>query len=119
MQDSPPFPAAGAQRLVYLDGLRGWMALIVVLHHLFGDWLLTPAELAHHGTGWAAALYKWTPLGIVTDGQQAVFVFFAISGIALTYPVLRSSAPDRTLAGMAIWRYPRLAVPILVSCALA
>ncbi|HTR88068.1 MAG TPA: acyltransferase [Reyranella sp.] len=111
--------SAGPGRLAYLDGLRGWMALVVVLHHLFASWLMAPAELRRHGAGWVASLFKWTPLGSATDGLQAVFIFFAISGVALTYPVLRSARRDRTLAGMAVWRYPRLAVPVLASCAVA
>ena len=59
---------------------------------------------------------KWTPLGVASDGIQAVYVFFVISGVALSYPVLRAANPDRMLAAMALYRYPRLTVPILVSC---
>lgn len=109
----------GPSRLLYLDGLRGWMALIVVFSHLFRVWLLDPATLAARGDHWLPFWLKWTPLGLLTDGLQAVYVFFVISGVALSYPILRSSHPDRTLLGMAIYRYPRLTVPILASSLIA
>src|SRR6202000_140535 len=42
----PPVPIPReATRLAYLDGLRGWMALVVVLTHLFASWLLLPPQL--------------------------------------------------------------------------
>jgi peptidoglycan/LPS O-acetylase OafA/YrhL len=113
---NPPSSVAVASRLTYLDGLRGWMALFVVFAHLFRSWLLEPRELASHGADWPLFWLKWTPVGVVTDGVQAVYVFFVISGIALTYPILRSQRPDRTLVAMAVYRYPRLTVPILASC---
>lgn len=106
-------------RLTYLDGLRGWMSLVVVLAHLFAFWLMSPAQLEQRGVGWAVELFRWTPLGVVMDGLQAVYIFFAISGLALTYPVLRSAQPDRALFSMAVFRYPRLTVPILASCSIA
>lgn len=106
-------------RLTYLDGLRGWMSLVVVLAHLFAFWLASPAQLEHQGAGWLVDVFRWTPLGVMMDGLQAVYVFFAISGLALTYPVLRSARPDRTLFSMAVFRYPRLTMPILVSCSIA
>jgi peptidoglycan/LPS O-acetylase OafA/YrhL len=112
----PPAPPTGSSRLLYLDGLRGWMALVVVLSHLTRTLLLDPPQLSAHGIDRLAFWLKWTPLGVVTDGVQAVYVFFVISGVALSYPVLRASNPDRTLAAMALYRYPRLTVPILASC---
>jgi peptidoglycan/LPS O-acetylase OafA/YrhL len=37
----------------------------------------------------------------------------------LRSPILRSSHPDRTLFGMAVYRYPRLTVPMLASSLIA
>lgn len=87
------------------------MALAVVLSHLFRTWLL-----AARGGDWLVPWLKWTPLGVATDGLQAVFAFFVISGVALSYPVLRACDRGRALAAMALYRYPRLTVPILASC---
>ena len=111
-------PPTGSSRLLYLDGLRGWMALIVVLSHLSRTLLLDPSQLSTHGGEWLFFWLKWTPLGVATDGIQAVYVFFVISGVALSYPVLRAANPGRTLATMALYRYPRLTVPVLASCLL-
>ncbi len=106
----------GPSRLAYLDGLRGWMALVVVLNHTFASWLLFPPQLAAFDSTWMLAPIRWTPLGPMLDGFQAVYVFFFISGVAISYPILRSLTPGRTLWAMAIYRYPRLTVPILASC---
>jgi peptidoglycan/LPS O-acetylase OafA/YrhL len=91
------------------------MALFVVFAHLFRNWMLGPRELEQHGAEWLFFWLKWTPLGVLTDGVQAVYVFFVISGIVLSYPILRSHRPSRTLVAMAVYRYPRLTVPILAS----
>ena len=117
---SPDRPRAkAAERLEYLDGLRGWMALVVVLTHIFVTYLLEAKQLEAHGADWLNLLFDWTPLGALGNGKQAVYIFFAISGVALSYPVLRSATPTATLAAMAAYRYPRLMIPMLVSCILA
>jgi peptidoglycan/LPS O-acetylase OafA/YrhL len=90
----------------------------VVLAHLCRTLLLDPPQLSAHGGDWLVFWLKWTPLGVATDGVQAVYVFFVISGVALSYPVLRATNAGRTLAAMALYRYPRLTVPILASCLL-
>jgi peptidoglycan/LPS O-acetylase OafA/YrhL len=95
------------------------MALVVVFSHLFQIWLLDLRELQHHNAAWLSEAFYWTPLGPMMDGLQAVFVFFVISGLAVTYPVLKARERGRTLAIMTIYRYPRLALPTLTSCVLA
>jgi peptidoglycan/LPS O-acetylase OafA/YrhL len=114
-----PATSRVAPRLAYLDGLRGWMALVVVFSHLLRTWLLAPVQLDRYGARSLVDLFNWTPLGSMTDGIQAVFVFFAISGLAITYPILRSPQRPRTLTIMAVYRFPRLAVPVFASCLLA
>ncbi len=91
------------------------MSLIVVINHLFVSFLISPGQLEHVGAGWLIDVFRWSPLGVAMDGMRAVYVFFTISGIALTYPILRARQPDRMLVGMAVYRYPRLVVPILAS----
>src|ERR1700733_11828236 len=60
-----------------------------------------------------------SPLYLLIDGIFAVQIFFVISGVALSIPVLMSANPNHTLAEMAIFRYPRLVIPIAASCLLA
>jgi peptidoglycan/LPS O-acetylase OafA/YrhL len=113
----------GTGRLGYLDGLRGWMALAVVFAHLFQIWLLSDAQLKRFDVEWISRAIPhaihWTPLGAMMDGLQAVFVFFVISGLAITYPILRSAQPSLTTFRMALYRYPRLMVPVLASSLLS
>ncbi len=97
-----PSPSAPNPRLIYLDGLRGWMSLIVVINHPFVSFLISPGQLEHVGAGWLIDVFRWSPLGVAMDGMQAVYVFFTVSGIALTYPILRARQPDRMLVGMAV-----------------
>jgi peptidoglycan/LPS O-acetylase OafA/YrhL len=121
-----PEPASGtpAGRERGLDGLRGVAALVVVVHHLL---LVVPglaALLDVDGRGARspeAASAEWwlfrTPLRLVWAGHEAVLLFFVLSGLVLTLPVLASVRPD--------WRryYPRrlvrLYVPVWASLVLA
>jgi peptidoglycan/LPS O-acetylase OafA/YrhL len=74
------------QRVGWLDGLRGIAAMQVVLLHYACVFL--PAigfqrpGLAHFG--WESAFIR-TPLSFLFDGASAVYLFFIMSGVALTY----------------------------------
>lgn len=74
------------KRLAWMDGLRGLAAMQVVLSHYVNAFfpaigLLRP-ELAHYG--WETYFIK-TPLSLPFDGTAAVYLFFIMSGTALTY----------------------------------
>ena len=93
-------------RIGFLDGLRGWGSVFVLLYHVFSDGLpidkVTAARL---------------PLLVPFNGQLAVMVFFIVSGFALSFRHLRDGRIDqlaRTTAG----RYFRLAIPVFVACLL-
>ncbi|TFC87658.1 acyltransferase [Cryobacterium sp. TmT2-59] len=101
-------------RLTSLDGLRGVAAVIVLLHHSL---LLVPALAAPYYTNQAVGAqwsFAWwmvhTPFHLLWEGKGAVFIFFVLSGIVLTLPVLRS---DR-FSWIAFYpqRLARLYVPI-------
>ncbi|RBY86135.1 acyltransferase [Blastococcus sp. TF02A-26] len=92
----PAGPIRDVARLRALDGLRGVAALVVVVHHLL---LVLPAVSdvvdvdgtgAEQPTAWSA---QWwlarTPLRLVWAGEEAVLLFFVLSGLVLTLPVLR------------------------------
>jgi peptidoglycan/LPS O-acetylase OafA/YrhL len=108
-----------AERLHFLDGLRGWASCAVVMSHTFQTWLINPIFMAEHDLTGVLTFINWTPLGIAMDGTLAVYVFFAISGVALTYPVLTSKHPMQALSVMTLVRYPRLTIPIAASSLIA
>lgn len=106
-------------RLAPLDGLRGVAALVVVFHHAL---YTVPAFPGTPGSGSAPAgspmwWISYTPLKLATAGVEAVIVFFVLSGLVVTLPVVRQRGFD--------WvayfprRVVRLMVPVLASVLLA
>lgn len=88
-------------RLDYLDGIRGWAALIVVFGHTMGGLIaINNPELVNH---------QWTYF--FTNAHLAVLVFFVLSGYVLSVSVIYSS--KRNLSVSVISRYFRLLIPIL------
>jgi len=94
--------SAKQSRIEYLDGLRGWGAVVVFFFHLV-YMFLADAE--------PALAPIW--LNFLLDGPFAVLVFFVISGFALSHANLQPLSRDLQLAATA--RYFRLAIPILVT----
>jgi peptidoglycan/LPS O-acetylase OafA/YrhL len=97
-------------RYTELDSLRGIAALTVVFHHFrymqIGDGRLT---------GWHKILHLVTsPL---TAGRQAVFLFFALSGLVLSLPYLRRKGQDYPT--FLIRRVLRIYAPYLFALGLA
>ncbi|CAN5280164.1 acyltransferase [soil metagenome] len=80
------------QRLPQLDGLRGVAALIVVFHHSMLLSASFAATYMRNGDIPAVGSALWfltaTPLKFLTAGGEAVILFFVLSGIVLTLPVL-------------------------------
>jgi peptidoglycan/LPS O-acetylase OafA/YrhL len=104
-------PAAGndgrpAARLTFLDGLRGWAAVAVLLFHVF-ILVFPPSIFA------AVTLRKF----VLFNGAFAVMLFFVISGFALSAPFV-ASASRKTILRLAAGRYFRLAIPVFAACAL-
>jgi peptidoglycan/LPS O-acetylase OafA/YrhL len=97
----------GAVRLHFLDGLRGWAAVVVLLHHLFVDGLPANSFMADRAL-WAKVFFL--------NGPLAVGVFFVISGFSLSIRYLQTG-DGRALGRMAAARYVRLALPIFAICA--
>ncbi len=96
--NAPLTPAT--PRLEYLDGLRGWAALMVVLSHLLG-------QFARHNSD----LYSSRLVRLVSDGHFAVLVFFVLSGTALSLRYTRRPQP-LALGWLVAARYVRIVVPI-------
>ena len=101
VSDAASTPPAGTPpRLEYLDGLRGWASLMVVLSHVWG-------QFARHNS----AFYSSTPLRLISDGHFAVLIFFVLSGTALSLRFTRRPQPV-ALVWLVAARYVRLVVPI-------
>ena len=71
----------GTTRLRFLDGLRGWAAVVVLLHHVFIDGLPANALMADRSL-WAKVFFL--------NGTLAVSVFFVISGFSLSIRYLET-----------------------------
>jgi peptidoglycan/LPS O-acetylase OafA/YrhL len=81
----------GPGRIPALDGLRGVAALVVVVHHaLLASSIALAGIYRDEGTpsGLSGALVD-TPLSLLWDGREAVFVFFVLSGFVLAVPYAR------------------------------
>jgi peptidoglycan/LPS O-acetylase OafA/YrhL len=96
------------RRFAFLDGLRGWAAVVVLLHHVFIDGLPANAVMADRGL-WAKVFFL--------NGTLAVCVFFVISGFSLSVRYLQTG-DSHALGRMAAARYLRLAIPIAAVCAI-
>lgn len=96
-------PAAPG-RMHTLDGLRGWAALAVVVHHCVWE---TFGAL-HPG-------FRNLLTGVL-NGELAVDVFFILSGAALSAPAFQTD-PGAALRTLAARRYLRLTLPIAATSA--
>ncbi|WP_354264201.1 acyltransferase [Bradyrhizobium sp. GM2.2] len=92
-------------RLKFLDGLRGWAAVFVLLYHVFCESIPFDAEFGER-------LQSLLPF----SGAIAIFIFFLVSGFSLSYNYLLT-ADAKAWVRIAGGRYARLAVPIFFACA--
>jgi peptidoglycan/LPS O-acetylase OafA/YrhL len=104
--DAEPTGRPAPERLAELDGIRGWASLMALLYHALPEvnrGVLPELESA--------------PATMLFDGPLAVQVFFILSGAALSAGYLHSGDIGivRTLA---VRRYFRLTIPILMASAL-
>lgn len=109
----------GLRPTAYLDGLRGFAALLVVIHH----WADAVHNRPGYGYGQTHEDYDLMKLPIIRliygSGHAMVCVFFIISGYALAYKPVehihakRYDALLRNLASSIVRRTPRLMLPAL------
>ncbi|ACC71046.1 acyltransferase [Paraburkholderia phymatum] len=103
-----PTSAATKQvgRVEEIDGIRGWAALCVVVFHVC---LETFSKLHPHFVNPSSFFFF--------DGPMAVYVFFILSGDALSTPFL-STEKKSLLDKMVVKRYFRLVAPIAIMTAI-
>jgi len=95
-------------RCRFLDGLRGWAAVVVLFHHTFVDGLPANSVMATRAI--------WAPVFFLSGGL-AVSVFFVVSGFSLSIRYLETG-DEKGLVRLAAGRYVRLALPIFTICAI-
>jgi peptidoglycan/LPS O-acetylase OafA/YrhL len=95
-------------RALEIDGIRGWASFSVLLYHTFHE--MFTRLLPWMNSAWLAPLF---------EGRIAVCVFFVLSGDALSNGFLaRGGTTTKSIDRLAVRRYTRLTVPILMSCIL-
>ena len=104
------------RRLREVDALRGVAAVSVVAWH---SALIFPvAEANTRGRGLTVLnVFKYTPLHALWSGQQAVMVFFVISGFVLALPFFTPKRPR--YAPFIVRRITRLWPAYALACGLA
>jgi len=88
-------------RLDFLDGLRGWGALSVLLYHTFVQGFPITEKVS-------VDLYRF----FLFNGSLAVWIFFIVSGFSLSIKYLKTG-DIASLRRIALGRYIRLMIPIL------
>ena len=101
------------------ESIRGLACLAVVFSHLS----LTFFPYLHHfdRESYTDSSFEYfihhSPFAFWYSGTAAVFLFFVLSGFVLSYAILRKPEMVKTkIKTMFVKRYPRLAIPALVSC---
>ncbi len=94
-------------RVIFLDGIRGWASLMVLFSHLVIFFLSNSIR----------EFQPWI-FAIVSDGNLAIFIFFVLSGFVLTVG-FEQSGKREIITALALRRYPRLAIPVAATCLLA
>lgn len=102
-------------KIIYLDGIRGLAAFMVVIyHHFYGFYpkFLYPSENK------VLTLLSGSPFNIFYNGNFAVYIFFILSGYVLTYKFFKTHNYG-VIVSSAARRYIRLLIPVLFSVVIA
>ena len=109
-----------AEKITYLDGLRGIAAVNVMIMHFF--LVLAPAMVYGNQTpshlGNLDLIFSSTPLGLIGAGNFSVCIFFVLSGYVLTQNYFRTRDKNLIISG-ALRRYIRLLIPVFAAIMLS
>jgi peptidoglycan/LPS O-acetylase OafA/YrhL len=100
---APAGAGANSVRVEEIDGIRGWAALAVVVFHFLVE-TFTKLHPDFSKAGYAFFI----------DGPLAVYIFFILSGDALSTPFFKTHKKS-VLDKMVLKRYFRLVAPIFVT----
>lgn len=118
------------ERFKQLDGLRGWASFVVLLNHVFPNFLYHDAHFeqlsslireASFSFAYLANIAKAAAIVVyffICDGTLAVKIFFVLSGYVLSIGYF-SRGNSALVIDQALRRYVRLTVPILVTTMVA
>ena len=117
------------RRIPELDAIRGVAAMVVVLFHCWNAWPwpdvsvlggLPSGETSGFQAQWWALLFKVTPLRFITAGAPCVGIFFLLSGLVLSLPMVAGrSEPYWVFLTKRFFRlYPPFAASILLAAVL-
>ncbi|MGO2664137.1 acyltransferase family protein [Mycetocola reblochoni] len=95
-----------------LDGLRGVASAIVLIHHV--SLIVLPVATGSAGPVWW--LITQSPLSVLFAGHESVIVFFVLSGLVVTLPLMK---PSSDLVAYYPSRVLRLYLPVWGALALA
>jgi peptidoglycan/LPS O-acetylase OafA/YrhL len=95
-----------SKRVEFLDSIRGLAALFVLLSHITGTFAWPPADFSY---------LNWPFLSILSEGKEAVAMFFVLSGYVLSKPYVTAAGgrPARKifLPTFYLRRFTRIWIP--------
>lgn len=100
------------------ESIRGLACLAVVFSHLSLVFYPYLHQDNQSGLPNYDLLYYWhhSPFAFMYAGNAAVYVFFVLSGFVLSYAIFNKKGnTEKKILSMIIKRYPRLAIPALIS----
>ena len=111
-RDSASIATDNEQRLAYIDTLRGFASIQVLLSHSMLAFF-TGIAMASPASGTLIGYLAASPLFFLIDGASAVCIFFVLSGYVLTPLFTHSRATNGAIIGS---RFLRLGIPALAAC---